>query len=30
MCETDHSNLTFTTFEQKIVCEYLEADAPEI
>ena len=25
MCETGHSNLTFTTIEQKIDCEYLEA-----
>ena len=25
MCETGHSNLTFTTVEQKIDWEYLEA-----
>ena len=25
MCETVHSNLTFTTVEQKIAWEYLEA-----
>ena len=25
MCETGHSNLTFSTVEQKIVWEYLEA-----
>ena len=25
MCETDHNNLTFTTVEQKIAWEYLEA-----
>ena len=25
MCETGHNNLTFTTVEQKIVWEYLEA-----
>ena len=25
MCETGHNNLTFTTVEQKIACEYLEA-----
>ena len=25
MCETGHSNLTFTTVEPKIVLEYLEA-----
>ena len=25
MCETGHNNLTFTTVEQKIGCEYLEA-----
>ena len=25
MCETGHSNLTFTTIEQKIDWEYLEA-----
>ena len=25
MCETGHSNLTFTTVEQNIVLEYLEA-----
>ena len=25
MCETGHSNLTFTTVEQKIALEYLEA-----
>ena len=24
MCETGHNNITFTTVEQKIVCEYLE------
>ena len=30
MCETGHSNLTFTTFEEKIALEYLEAYAPEI
>ena len=30
MCETGNSNLTFTTFEQKIAWEYLEAYAPEI
>ena len=25
MCETGHNNLTFTTVEQKIACEYIEA-----
>ena len=25
MCETGHNNLTFTTVEQKITWEYLEA-----
>ena len=25
MFETGHSNLTFTTVEQKITCEYFEA-----
>ena len=25
MCETGHNNLTFTTVEQKIGLEYLEA-----
>ena len=25
MCETGHNNMTFTTVEQKIVWEYLEA-----
>ena len=25
MCETGHSNLTFTTVEHKIAWEYLEA-----
>ena len=25
MCETDNNNLTFTTVEQKIAWEYLEA-----
>ena len=25
MCETGHSNLTFTTVEQKIAWEYLQA-----
>ena len=25
MCETVHNNMTFTTVEQKIACEYLEA-----
>ena len=25
MSETGHNNLTFTNFEQKIACEYLEA-----
>ena len=25
MCETGHNNLTFTTVEQKIAWEYLEA-----
>ena len=25
MCETGHNNLTFTTVEQNIVWEYLEA-----
>ena len=25
MCETGHSNMTFTTVEQKIACEYIEA-----
>ena len=24
MCETDHTNLTFTTVEQKIAWEYLD------
>ena len=26
MCETGHNNLTFTTVEQTIALEYLEAD----
>ena len=26
MCETGHSNLTFTTVEQKIAWEYLETE----
>ena len=26
MCETSHNNLTFTTVEQKIEWEYLEAN----
>ena len=25
MCETDHNNMTFTTVEQKIACEFIEA-----
>ena len=25
MCETGHNNMTFTTVEQKIACEYIEA-----
>ena len=25
MCETGHNNMTFTTVEQKIALEYLEA-----
>ena len=25
MCETGHNNMTFTTVEKKIACEYLEA-----
>ena len=25
MCETIHNNMTFTTVEQKIACEYIEA-----
>ena len=25
MCETDHNKMTFTTVEQKIAWEYLEA-----
>ena len=25
MCEIGHNNMTFTTVEQKISCEYLEA-----
>ena len=25
MCETCHNNITFTTVEQKIACEYIEA-----
>ena len=25
MCETDHNNMAFTTVEQKIALEYLEA-----
>ena len=25
MCETGHNNMTFTTVEQKIVWEYLDA-----
>ena len=29
MCETGHNNVTFTTVEQKIALEYLEA-IPEI
>ena len=24
MCETGHNNMTFTTVEQKIACEYIE------
>ena len=30
MCETGHNNLTFTTVEQKIAWEYLEACMPQI
>ena len=30
MCETGHNNMTFTTVEQTIAWEYLEAYAPEI
>ena len=26
MCETGHNNLTFTTVEQEIAMEYLDAD----
>ena len=26
MCETGHNNMTFTTVEQKIAWEYLEAN----
>ena len=25
MCESDHNNMTFTTVEQKIAWDYLEA-----
>ena len=25
MCETDNNNLTVTTVEQKIACEYIDA-----
>ena len=25
MCETGHNNMIFTTVEQKIACEYIEA-----
>ena len=25
MCETGHNNMTFTTVEQEIACEYIEA-----
>ena len=25
MCETGHNNMTFTTVEHKIACEYIEA-----
>ena len=25
MCETGHNNMTFTTVEQKIPCEYIAA-----
>ena len=25
MCETGHNNMTFTSVEQKIACEYIEA-----
>ena len=25
MCETGHNNMTFTTVEQKIACEHIEA-----
>ena len=25
MCEAGHKNMTFTTVEQKIACEYIEA-----
>ena len=25
MCETGHNNMTVTTVEQKIACEYLKA-----
>ena len=25
MCETGHNNMTLTSLEQKIVCEYIEA-----
>ena len=25
MCETGRNNMTFTTVEQKIACEYIEA-----
>ena len=25
MCETGHNNITFTTVEPKIACEYIEA-----
>ena len=24
ICETGHNNMTFTTVEQKIACEYME------
>ena len=26
MCETGPNNMTFTTVEQKVACEYIEAD----
>ena len=25
ICETGHNNMTFTTVDQKIACEYIEA-----